>query len=66
MGEKKVYVSSENWWSTTYFFAVVGTAIYYVQNAVGFWDGVLGIIKAMFWPAVVMYRAMEFLHPAVQ
>lgn len=59
--DKKVYVNSDGMFGTTYFMAVVGVAIYYIQQAQGFWDGVLGIIKALVWPAMLMYRVMQML-----
>lgn len=44
-----------------YGLAFLGAAIYFVQHATSFWMGVLGVIKAVFWPAVVMYRVLELL-----
>ncbi|HIH23552.1 TPA: hypothetical protein HA251_00810 [Candidatus Woesearchaeota archaeon] len=34
----------------------IGAAIYYVQTATGFWNGVLGILKALVWPAMLVYK----------
>ena len=39
----------------------VGAAIYYVSNATGFWMGVLGILKALVWPAFLVYELLKFL-----
>ncbi|MCU0452833.1 MAG: hypothetical protein MUE68_04185 [Bacteroidetes bacterium] len=44
-----------------YFLAFVGAAVYYIQQSTGFWDGVLGVLKAMVWPAMLMYRLMSQL-----
>jgi hypothetical protein len=44
-----------------YFLAFIGAAIYFVQHATGFWMGVLGILKAFVWPAVLMYKLLEYL-----
>ena len=41
--------------------AVIGAAVYYVQHAVTFWPGVLGVFKAIFWPGVLMYKLLAFL-----
>jgi hypothetical protein len=41
--------------------AFIGAAFYYIQHADGFWMGVLGVIKAMVWPALVVYKMLEFL-----
>jgi hypothetical protein len=37
----------------------IGAAVYFIQHAVGFWGGVLGFLKAMVWPAVILYKALE-------
>jgi len=44
-----------------YGMAFIGGAIYYIQHAVSFWAGVLGVLKALFWPAVLMYKVLELL-----
>ena len=45
-----------------YFLAFVGAAVYYVQQSHTFWMGVLGILKAAVWPAMLIYKAMALLH----
>ena len=44
-----------------YGMAFVGGAIYYIQHATSFWAGVLGVLKALVWPAVLMYKLLELL-----
>ena len=44
-----------------YGMAFIGGVIYYIQHATTFWVGVLGILKAIFWPAVIMYKVLELL-----
>ena len=39
----------------------IGAAIYYIQTATGFWVGVLGILKAVVWPAFFVYEMLKFL-----
>ncbi len=39
----------------------VGALIYYIQHAATFGLGLLGILKAMVWPAMVVYKLLEFL-----
>jgi len=41
--------------------AVVGAAAYFIQHADTFWMGVLGVLKAIVWPALVMYKVLEML-----
>jgi len=44
-----------------YGLAFIGAAVYFIGHATSFWAGVLGFFKALFWPAFVMYRALELL-----
>ncbi len=44
-----------------YGMAFIGAAIYFIQHAATFWEGVLGFFKAIFWPAVLMYQLLEYL-----
>lgn len=43
-----------------YGLAFIGAAIYFIQHAGTFWIGVLGILKAIVWPAILVYKALEF------
>jgi hypothetical protein len=42
-----------------YGLGVVGAAIYFVSHATSFWVGLLGIFKAMVWPAFLVYDAFK-------
>jgi hypothetical protein len=39
----------------------LGSAVYFIQHAATFWEGVLGFFQAMVWPAVLIYKLLEFL-----
>jgi len=39
----------------------VGAAIYFISTSTGFWMGVLGVLKAIVWPAFVVYGLLGFL-----
>lgn len=41
-----------------YFLGFIGAAVYYIQAATGFWMGVLGFLKAIVWPAFVIYKIL--------
>ena len=41
-----------------YGFGFIGAVIYYIQNATTFWGGVLGILKALVWPAMLVYKLL--------
>lgn len=39
----------------------IGAAIYYIQHAATFWAGVIGVLKALVWPAFLVYHALAYL-----
>ena len=39
----------------------IGALIYYISHATSFWMGVLGILKAVFWPGFLVYEALKAL-----
>ncbi|MBU0756920.1 MAG: hypothetical protein KKF44_02555 [Nanoarchaeota archaeon] len=39
----------------------IGALVYFVSQAAGFWAGVLGILKAIVWPAFFVYGMLKFL-----
>lgn len=44
-----------------YFLGFLGAAIYYISTASGFWMGVLGVLKAIIWPAFLVFEALKYL-----
>lgn len=48
--------------SVFYGMGVIGAAVFYIKQAVTFWMGVLGIIKALFWPAILVYKSLILLY----
>jgi hypothetical protein len=44
-----------------YGLAFIGAAVYYIQNAETFWMGVLGVLKSLVWPAILVYNLLELL-----
>jgi len=44
-----------------YFLGIIGAMVYYIRAADGFWDGVLGVLKALVWPAFLVYDLLKFL-----
>jgi hypothetical protein len=40
----------------------IGAAVYYVQFADTFWVGVLGFLKAIVWPAMLVYELLKYLN----
>lgn len=39
----------------------IGAVIYYISQSTGFWMGVLGFLKALVWPAFLVYGLLKFL-----
>jgi hypothetical protein len=39
----------------------IGAAVYYISTATGFWNGVWGVIKAIVWPAFLVYGLLKSL-----
>jgi hypothetical protein len=39
----------------------IGAAAYYIQHATSFIVGLVGILKALIWPLLVVFKLMEFL-----
>jgi hypothetical protein len=44
-----------------YGIGLIGAAVYYISTATGFWMGVLGFLKAIVWPAFLVYEALKHL-----
>ena len=40
----------------------IGAAVYYISTATGFWDGVWGLVKALLWPAFLVFELLKYLH----
>ena len=36
----------------------LGAVIYYISTATSFWQGVLGFLKALVWPAFLVYELL--------
>lgn len=38
--------------NAVYSLGFIGAAVYFIKTATGFWMGVLGVLKAIVWPAI--------------
>ena len=47
--------------NAVYGLGFIGAAIYYISIATNFWIGVLGFLKAIVWPAFLVYEALKQL-----
>jgi hypothetical protein len=39
----------------------IGAAIYFISTATSFSNGALGLLKAIVWPAILVYEALKLL-----
>jgi hypothetical protein len=54
-------ISNDAHHGAVYGLGFIGAAVYFISNASGFWDGVIGFIKALVWPAFLVYEALKSL-----
>ena len=47
--------------NAVYGLGLIGAMVYYIQHAHGFWAVIVGILKALVWPAFVIYDLLRFL-----
>ena len=47
--------------SAVYGLGFIGAVVYFISHATGFWIGVLGFLKAIVWPAVLVYEVMKYI-----
>jgi amino acid permease len=39
----------------------IGAVVYFIVHATSFWMGVLGFLKALVWPAFLVYGLLKFI-----
>lgn len=44
-----------------YGLGLIGAAIYYISTATTFWMGALGLLKAIVWPAFLVFELLKSL-----
>ncbi|MBN1455000.1 MAG: hypothetical protein JW945_01935 [Methanomicrobia archaeon] len=44
-----------------YFLGFIGAAVYFIGAATTFWMGVLGFLKAIVWPAFLVYGLLTYI-----
>jgi hypothetical protein len=58
MNDKKYVTKSSD---AVYGLGLIGAAVYYISTATSFWMGVLGLFKAIVWPAFLVYHLLQYL-----
>lgn len=57
--------SSNNGGGMLYFVGFIGAFVYYMQAAGSFSEVVMGILKALVWPAIIVYKLLESFYGIV-
>jgi len=54
---------SKSGWSGGFGYCLgfIGALVYYISTAQSFWWGVWGVIKALLWPAFLVYELLKYL-----
>jgi len=47
--------------SAVYGLGLIGALVYFLQHATSFGEGVIGVLKAIVWPALLVYKAFTGL-----
>jgi len=59
MGGKGKTIANHSGGGGIYFLGFIGAVIYYIQASDGFWNGVLGFLKAIVWPVFLVYELLR-------
>ncbi|HNV00807.1 MAG TPA: hypothetical protein PKK60_00065 [archaeon] len=70
--EKECEVKDKNWFSrgcsqasgcggAIYGLGFLGALFYFITTATSITAGIIGVIKAIFWPGVIVYGLLKFL-----
>lgn len=57
----KMHSGANSGGGAIYGLGFVGAVIYFISTATTFWMGVLGFLKAIVWPAFMVYELLKFL-----
>lgn len=41
-----------------YFLGIIGAAVYYLHTTTGFWPSIVALLKALVWPAFLVYHLL--------
>ena len=59
--KNKVYGCCGSCGGAVYGLGFIGAAVYYISHSTSFWMGVLGFLKALVWPAFLVYEMLKYL-----
>lgn len=61
MENKCIHCHHNHSGSAVYGLGFIGAAVYYIGQATTFWMGVLGFLKALVWPAFLVFGLLKFI-----
>lgn len=60
--KRKMNCSGDNWTASAFYgLGFVGALVYYLATATTFWIGLLGVLKAIVWPAFLVFELLKYL-----
>lgn len=66
LGKSKSGNASSGMGNVVYGLGLIGALVYYLQAATDFGSVVVGILKALVWPAFVVYKLLESFYGFVR
>ncbi|MBX4188919.1 hypothetical protein KW792_02355 [Candidatus Saccharibacteria bacterium] len=55
---KKTKAVQQGGMGGAYFLGMIGAAVYYLHNSYGFWSSIGALLKALVWPAYLVYHLL--------
>lgn len=59
---KVIKQGGDGMFGVAYFLGAIGAAVYFVQASAGFGGFILALLKALVWPAFVIYEVLGLLN----
>jgi hypothetical protein len=60
MNDKKVCSGQSG--NAVYGLGLIGAAIFYISQATSFLTGIIGFLKALVWPAFLVYELLKYIN----
>ncbi|HZP55905.1 MAG TPA: hypothetical protein VFB03_04025 [Candidatus Saccharimonadales bacterium] len=51
-------IKGGNSMAPAYFLGMIGSAVYYLHTSTGFWSSIAALLKALVWPAFLVYHLL--------
>lgn len=60
-GDSRAATGNAGGGDAVYGLGLIGALVFYIQQAEGFWAVIVAILKALVWPAFVVYDLLKFI-----